>query len=123
MEIKGKVIDILKEQSGTSARGGWKKQDFIVETLDQFPKKICISNWNDKVPMSLLQKGNVVNLGVNVESREFNGKWYTEIKVWKVMDESGSVPEAGAGTGTPPPVDGDAPWGDEPPAENDDLPF
>ena len=49
MEITGKLVKLVDAQTGTSARGEWKKQQFIIETEDQYPKKICIQNWNDKV--------------------------------------------------------------------------
>ena len=48
MEIEGKIIQVLPLQTGSSARGEWQKQDFILETQDQYPKKVCISVWNKK---------------------------------------------------------------------------
>jgi len=123
MEIKGKIIQILDPQSGTSVRGEWKKQDFIIETLEQYPKKICISNWNDKIPASTLQTGKTLNFGVNIESREFNGKWYTEIKAWKVDEDQAQQQTSSETTASD---FAEAPWDSEPPAESensDDLPF
>lgn len=124
MEIKGKIIQILDPQTGTSSRGEWKKQDFIIETLDQYPKKICISNWNDKIPASDLKTGKVLNIGVNIESREFNGKWYTEIKAWKIEQEQSQ--QDNSPNTAPNDEFTNAPWDSEPPTESEesgDLPF
>ena len=84
MQIKAKLIQILPLQTGTGRNGEWKKQDVIVETFDQYPKKICISIWGDKIDSSVLQVNNSLDISVNIESREFNGKWYTDIKAWKI---------------------------------------
>ncbi|MBN1187981.1 MAG: DUF3127 domain-containing protein [Bacteroidales bacterium] len=122
MEIKGKLFEILDAQKGSSAKGQWKKQDFIIETDEKFPKKICISNWNDKVDLNSLRKGDIVNVSINLESREFNGKWYTDVKVWKIEKESNpnsgddGIPEM------PPPPD-DEMFFDNVEDETDDLPF
>jgi hypothetical protein len=126
MEITGKLYQKLAEQSGTSARGEWRKQDFIIETEEQYPKKVCISNWNNKVDLDSVAEGTTVTASINIESREFNGRWYTDVKVWRM-----SVNGQG---GTPPPDMPDfAQFNDAPPAANnnadqfapqdDDLPF
>ena len=87
MQITAKLVQILPLQSGTGRNGEWKKQDIIVETDGQYPKKICISIWGDKINPAQLQIGNNLTIDFDVESREFNGRWYTDVKAWKV--ESG----------------------------------
>jgi hypothetical protein len=62
MEITGKIIQVLPLQSGTSARGEWKKQEFILETEEQYPRKVCISCWGDKVDVSNLKEGENIQL-------------------------------------------------------------
>ncbi len=84
MEITGKIIQINQALTGQSARGEWKKQEVIIETEEQFPKKVCLINWNDKVDISTLTPGTKVNIGINIESREFNGRWFTDVKMWKL---------------------------------------
>ncbi len=120
MEIQGKVIDILNLQRGNGRNGEWKKQDFIVETQDQYPKKICISMWGDKIDQFSLKPGEMVTVGVNIESREYNGKWYTDIKAWKV-DKQGGAPAGNIPNEAPM----DAPQNAFPASEEDpeDLPF
>lgn len=110
MEISGKIIEILPEQTGTSARGEWSRQDFIIETNDQYPKKVCISNWGKKADLNAAPVGTDVTCHINIESREFNSRWYTDVKVWK-MDITGQ-------SGGTAPQTGDAPF---PSADN--IPF
>lgn len=91
MEITGKIIQKLALQEGTSAKGGWKKQDFIVETADKFPKKVCVSAWSEKVDdLNRYNINDDVKLSVNIESREYNGKWYTDVRFWKI-EAAGAV--------------------------------
>jgi hypothetical protein len=81
MEIQGKVIQLLPEASGEGRNGTWRKQEFILETQDQFPKKVCIALWGDRIDQFNVQVGDELTASVNVESREFNGRWYTDVKV------------------------------------------
>jgi len=83
MELSGKIIQVLPLQQGQSSKGPWQKQDFIIETQDQYPRKICIAVWNNKFTVAELE-GSIVNVHADAESREYNGKWYTDIKAWKI---------------------------------------
>jgi hypothetical protein len=84
MQLTAKIIQLLPLQTGTGKNGEWKKQDIIVETDAQYPKKICVSIWGDKINESQLKLGNNLKIDFDMESREFNGKWYTDIKAWKI---------------------------------------
>ncbi len=84
MQLTAKLTAILPEQTGTGKNGQWKKQDIIVETDGQYPKKVCISLWGDKFDRNILRVGNRLTVSFDIESREFNGKWYTNVKGWKV---------------------------------------
>jgi hypothetical protein len=84
MEIAGKVISLLPLQRGTGKNGEWKKQDFILETQSQYPKKVCISLWGPKIDQYKLKQGDIISAKIEVESREFNGKWYTDIKAFQI---------------------------------------
>lgn len=116
MQLTGKVILLMPQQTGQGKNGPWKKQDVILETDGQYPKKVCVSIWGDKADESVLKVGNTLKIDFDVESREYNGKWYTDVKAWKV--------EAAGGT-TFKEANHDAPaYTDEPPAgTEDDLPF
>jgi hypothetical protein len=85
MEITGKIIQILPEEKGEGRNGPWKKQSFIIETQEQFPKKVCIVNWGDKVDLRSNGLNDMVTVSINIESREFNSKWYTDVKAWRMI--------------------------------------
>ena len=87
VEIKGKIIEILPEKSGQSANGEWRKQEYILETDTSYPKKICFMAWGDKIGEFNLQQGENVEVAVDLESREYNGRWYTDVKAWKVSKD------------------------------------
>lgn len=103
MEISGKIIQIMPEQSGNGRNGTWRKQDFILETEGQYPKKVCITVWGDKIDQFGMQQGDVVKAGIEIESREYNGRWYTDVKAWRV-DKEGASPAGGQGNGPAPEV-------------------
>ena len=84
MEINGKIIEILPEKSGHSANGEWRKQEYVLETESTYPKKICFMAWGDKIGEFDLRQGDRVEVSVDLESREYNGRWYTDVKAWKV---------------------------------------
>ena len=88
VEIKGKIIEILPEKSGQSENGEWRKQEYILETDNSYPKKICFMAWGDKIGEFNLQQGENVGVSVDLESREYNGRWYTDVKAWKVSRDS-----------------------------------
>lgn len=85
LEISGKVIQILPLQSGQGKVNEWRKQDFILETQTQFAKKVCISLWGDRIDQARIIEGDFVTASFDVESREYNGRWYTDLRAWKVV--------------------------------------
>jgi hypothetical protein len=84
MQLTAKLTQLLPIQTGIGKNGEWKKQDIIVETDGQYPKKVCISIWGDKINEGQLQIGNLFQIDFDIESREYNNKWYTDIKAWKI---------------------------------------
>ncbi len=84
MQLTAKLISLLPLQTGAGKNGTWKKQDIIVETEGNYPKKVCISIWGDKIEESKLAVGNNLKIEFDVESREYNGRWYTDCKAWKI---------------------------------------
>jgi len=125
MEITGKVIQLNEPLTGKSARGEWKKQELIIETEDQYPKQVCLLNWNDKVDVSNLKPGQKITAGINIESREFNDRWFTDVKIWKLNVAEDEAP-ASSSAGTMPPnevPDENDPFGGSADEEDDGLPF
>jgi len=90
MELEGKIIQINPLQSGEGKNGTWKKQEFIVETKSQYPKKVCITAWGDKIDQFNLQQNQDVKVSIELESREFNSRWYTDVRAWKVENLGGN---------------------------------
>ncbi len=85
MQITGKIIEILPLKSGTSARGNqWRCQEYILEMPGDYPKKICITVWGERIDAFALQMGQQVAVEVELESREYNGRWYTTVQARKV---------------------------------------
>ena len=121
MEIIGKITHKLQLQSGTSQAGNqWKKQEYVLETEETYPRKVCFDFFGDKVDQFPLNAGDRIRLNFDIESREYNGRWYTNIHGWKAEK-----------------VDAQQPMQQMPPAaptmpatpdftqssDNDDLPF
>jgi len=114
MDISGKVIQLLPLQTGQGKNGTWKKQEFILETGDTYPKKVCIAVWGDKIDMGSYKPGDEVEVSFDVESREYNGRWYTDVKAWKITGKQKQNVQNTASAPTP---------GFTPGAAEDDLPF
>jgi len=102
LEITGKLLTKMPVQSGTSARGEWSKQEFILEGSDDFKRKVCLSVWGaDQVAvLAGCREGETLTVSFNIESREYNQRWYTDVRAWRIVkEESGTVRPAGPVTG------------------------
>jgi hypothetical protein len=89
MEITGKIIQVLPQQSGTSKTSGkeWKLQSYVLETQEQFPRKVHFEIFGeDRISANHCKVDDVVTVSFDIESREFNGRWYTSIRAWRVVD-------------------------------------
>ena len=117
LKISGTVKQILPEQSGEGRNGPWRKQDFVIETAGNYPKEICVTHWGDNIEAFGVREGEMLTVHIDLQSREYNGRWYTDVKAWRVERE-------GASDQGPPPGHLDGPVGDPPPESvDDDLPF
>ena len=86
LDITGKIIQKLPLTKGTSKAGkDWEKQEFIIETQETYPKKICIGLMGEKVKeLDRFAPEQFVKVSLNIESREYQGKWYTNINAWRI---------------------------------------
>ena len=146
MELIGKIVQILPLRTGTSKAGNpWQVQEYILETLGtQYPRKVCFELFGDNVNKFPLQVGQEVTVSIDVESREFNGRWYTSVRAWNVVQgiqlpgvaapapaaynaPQPSAPGAPVASGVPAPPAPAAPSAPAAPAGSvgaaDDLPF
>ena len=132
LEIEGKIKTKLTPRSGSSARGGWTSQDFVVEYQDgNYPADACITAFGEEKVRDLerFQVGDAVKVSFNVRAREFNGRWYNDLRLWRISAPGApavapaAAPAAGYSAG-PAPV-APPPSFDDMPAEvdSDDLPF
>ncbi len=84
LEISGTVITVLPQEKGTGKNNKeWFKQTFVIETKDQYPKKVAFLTWGDKCDL-IPKEGTEVTVFFNPESREYNSRWYTELSIWKI---------------------------------------
>lgn len=124
--ITGRIIQKLPMQSGTSKAGNpWRKQEYVLETTDSnFPKQICFNFFGDRIDQNPLEIGDMVNVSIDLQSREWNGRWYTDVSAWKAektqpggMSPDPLTPNSPMGSNqvlTPPDLSAGA---------SDDLPF
>ncbi len=104
MEVTGKIIVALPEMSGTSKMGNpWKKREYVLETIESFPKKIHFDFFGEKADQFVLNLGDTIRLSFDIESREYNGRWYTSIRGWKAEPSTEGAPAAAPGQAYPDP--------------------
>ncbi|MDE7411175.1 MAG: DUF3127 domain-containing protein [Paramuribaculum sp.] len=116
MELTGKVIVVLPIESGTSKSGNaWQKQNFVIETAGQYPKKVCLQLFGDKVN-ECPNVGDDVKVSFDPESREWQGRWFTQLNAWKV-EKQNAQPTA------PAPQQATAQAAAQPQGADDELPF
>ena len=106
MELQGKIIAALPERSGTSQRGEWKVQEFVLETVDsQYPRKMVFDVFGaDRLQRFNVQVGQTVNVAFDIDAREYNGRWYNSIRAYDVRQVYLSAAPAPAAAPTAAPV-------------------
>ncbi len=105
MELQGKIIAALPERSGTSQRGEWKVQEFVLETVDsQYPRKMVFDVFGaDRLQRFNIQVGQTVNVAFDIDAREYNGRWYNSIRAYDVRQVDLSAGPAPAAAPAPAP--------------------
>ena len=136
LEIEGTLAQKLPVQSGNSARGPWTKQEFILEFPDgNFTAKACFTAWGQEKVQDLgkYQVGDKVKVSFNLKSREYNGRWYNDLQIWKIAPAGAQpaapaqpAPQARPAAQAPAYPQAPAPTLEDMPADSDgaeDLPF
>lgn len=118
MEITGKLIKLLPTQSGEGKKGAWTKKDFVLETFGEYPKKVAFSSWNDKADIVMNKAiGTTLKVKFAPESREYNERWYTDLRAYLITDVNGNQTTSAASQNEAKPQQ-------EPESEGEgDLPF
>lgn len=127
MEIQGKVIAVLVPREGTSKTGNpWKVQEYVIETEEQYPKKMCFEIFgNDRISQfaSMLVVGNTVKVSFDIDARQWNDRWFNSIRAWKVelpmQEPMAEIPQQAIPEPFPPAQPEAAATGES----TDDLPF
>ena len=86
MEMTGRVIAILPEKSGTSARGEWHSQSYVIETQEQYPKHLCFDVFGaDKIAQFAIQAGEIITVSFDIDARQWKDRWFNQIRGWQVV--------------------------------------
>lgn len=134
MELAGKIIAVLEPRGGVSKASGnpWKSQEYVIETHEQYPRRMCFNVWGeDKINQMNIRQGEELNVFFDINAREYQGRWYNDIRAWKVERVQAGAPESAPYV---PPFDAQAPAAAPAPASqsfggqasqesSDDLPF
>ncbi|MBQ3673001.1 MAG: DUF3127 domain-containing protein [Paludibacteraceae bacterium] len=96
MEVVGKIVSVLPEQSGIGKNGNpWKVQPYVLETVEQYPRKVHFEVFGEeRIKQYPCEVDQLVTVSFDIESREFNGRWYTSIRAWKI--QQGDTTQAAA---------------------------
>lgn len=131
MEITGKIIDVLPERSGTSARGEWKVQSFVVETQEQYSRKMVFDVFGaERLQRFNITGGDMVKVFFDIDAHEYQGRWFNNIRAYDVRHVDAAAAQAAGQTAAADPQTTQAAPAPFPPAQpdaagesTDDLPF
>ncbi len=125
MEITGRIIAVLPERGGVSQRTGteWKSQDYVLETQEQYPRKLCFNVYGaDKIAQFAIKIGEQLTVSFDIDAHEYNGRWYNTVRAWKV-ERAAAAAEPPAEPVPFPPAADTAPVDFSTGDSKDDLPF
>lgn len=93
MEITGTIIAVQPVQSGEGKNGTWKKQEYVIEydRNAQYPRKMMFNLWGDRIDQFNIQMGQNLRVSFDIDCREYNGRWYNDIRAWRVEPDNGDV--------------------------------
>lgn len=131
MELQGKIIAVLPERSGVSARGEWKAGSFVLETHENYPRKMVFDVFGaDRLSQFAIKAGEELLVSFDIDAHEYQGRWYNSIRAWNVqrMDAAAAQAAAPVAAAAPAPAapsgGATAPFPPAPEGESaDDLPF
>lgn len=96
MEMTGRVIAILPEKSGTSARGEWHSQSYVIETQEQYPKHLCFDVFGaDRIAQFAIQAGEMITVSFDIDARQWQDRWFNQIRGWNVVRPNQQPPMQG----------------------------
>lgn len=126
MELTGKIIAVLEARGGIAKSSGnpWKIQEYVIETIEQYPHRMCFSVFGeDKINQFNIQLGDDLTVSFDINAREYQGRWYNDIRAWKVervsAGQASSQQQAQAATSSSTHIQ----TFDSSESDNEDLPF
>lgn len=122
MEVQGRVIAALPPREGTSSRGEWKAQEYVVETHDQYPKKIVFNVFGaERINQFAIKIGEEINVSFDIDAHEYNGRWFNSVRAWNIqrVGSTGAQPTQSATTNSQPAQQQSV----QQQGQSDDLPF
>ena len=126
LELEGKIKTKLPAQGGTSARGTWTRQDFVVEYQDgNYPSEACFSAWGQERvdELARFKEGDAVKVSFNVRAREYGGRWYNDLRVWRLAAAGAPQAQAAPQAAPQPAAQPQAPAYQAPAPTIDDMPI
>lgn len=131
MELLGRIIAVLPERSGTSARGEWKAQSFVIETHDQYPRKMVFDVFGaERLQRFNIKSGDEVKVFFDIDAHEYQGRWFNNIRAFDVQRLDAAAAQAAGQAAAADPQTTQAALAPFPPAQpaaagesTDDLPF
>ena len=94
--MTGVVIAVLPERSGTSQRGEWKSQSFVIETQEQYPKHLCFEVFGaDRIAQFNIKGGETITVQFDIDARQYQDRWFNSIKAWNVIRPGQQAPVQG----------------------------
>ena len=101
--MTGVVIAVLPERSGTSQRGEWKSQSFVIETQEQYPKHLCFEVFGaDRIAQFNIKGGETITVQFDIDARQYQDRWFNSIKAWNVIRPGQQAPvQGGYNVGNP----------------------
>lgn len=124
MEIQGKIIAVLPERSGVSARGEWKSQTYVIETQEQYPKKMAFDVFGaDRIANFGIQLGEVINVSFDIDAHEYQGRYFNQIRAWNVTKVSQQATAQVQSVVAHPSAQPKQPQSTAPSSDPDNLPF
>ena len=93
MEVRGKIIVVQPIQTGEGKNGTWKKQEYVIEydRNAQYPRKMMFNLWGDRIDQFNIQEGQDLKISFDIDCREYNGRWYNDIRAWRVEPDNRSI--------------------------------
>lgn len=93
LTVEGKLISVLPKQEGEGRNGHWQRQSFVIEMQrGSYPTPVCFDVWGDQVnTLASLQVGDILTVSFDPSSREFNGRWYTSLRAWRITLAGGTA--------------------------------